>query len=201
MSEENATYAPAEGKMRAALEAVDKWFSEHISLQDEGAEAISQIKEALAMQSPEIVPVRYHQAWGTGYQACLDDSLLEKKSVLEKSLCELPESIKLQSSTVADLTADIEKLRLSIAMSKNQSWELVLCATVTDMGKTKEKYTNEKARNLAVEQLLREDKLYLENCDALGRTECELRAEQIQFDYLHNQFKAYLAIAQMPGVR
>lgn len=106
-------------------------------------------------------------------------------------LIEFPDKIKKQSLIVADLTVSIEKLRLSIANIKNQSLELVLNAT--DGGKPK--YGNDKARNLAVEQILREDKLYLENIDELGRKDYQLRVEQIQLDYLHDLFKANLALA------
>ncbi len=116
-------------------------------------------------------------------------------------LIELPASIKLQSSTVADLTADIEKLRQSIAYSKNKALELVSCATVTENGKTKDKFSNETARKAAVEVILREDESYLLSTDDIGRKESELRREQIQLDFLHNTFRAYLAVAGMNGVR
>lgn len=112
-------------------------------------------------------------------------------------LIELPASIKSQSLMIAALTVDIEKLRLSIANIKNRALELVLSAT----NEGKPMYGNDKARNIAVEQLLREDKLYLDNCDELNRKECALRGEQTDLDYLHNQFRVYLAIAGMQGVR
>jgi len=217
MSEEEAIYMTAEGKMRAILELVR---NDLVSANSEGSVLFKQIDEALAMTTPDpdIEQIK-EDRFNAGYKQRETEYGLKARHVQELissaykegktdgdnetaiQLIELPASIRSQASIITTLTADIEKLRLSIALSKNQSWELVLCATVTDMGKTKEKYTNEKARNMAVEQLLRDDKLYLENCDEIGRKECELRAEQIQLDYLHNMFKAYLAVAQMHGVR
>jgi len=231
MSEEKAIYVTAEGKMRTVLGDAYQVFLKLLETNKPGWRTptgiagievlIAQIDEVLAMKSPDSEDIEgmIDRAFDAGYKQRDTEYGLKARHVQELissaykegkmdrddetaiQLIELPASIKSQSSAISDLTADIEKLRMSIATSNNQSWELVLCATVTDNGKTKEKYTNEKARKMAVEQLLREDKLYLENCDELGRKECELRAEQIQLDYLHNMFKAYLAVAQMHGVR
>jgi len=120
---------------------------------------------------------------------------------IRRQLFELPDDIRTQSLKLAELTNYTETLRLSLAQSKNEALELVLSATETDAGKTKQKYSNEQSRKVALESILRNDKLYLDNVDELSRKECELRKEQIQLDYLHNQFKAVLAVAGMLGVR
>ena len=120
---------------------------------------------------------------------------------IRKQLFELPDDIRAQSLKLAELTNHIEAIGLSIAQSRSQALELVLNTTETDMGKTKQKFSNPESRKVALESLLRDDKLYLDNIDELSRKECELRKGQIQLDYLHNQFRAYLAVAGMQGVR
>ncbi len=112
-------------------------------------------------------------------------------------LLELPENIRVQALRIQLLAEDIEKLRLCIENGKNQALELVLCATEDG----KPKYSNDKARNLAVQQLLRDDELYLSSIDELSRKESELRKEQIQLDYLENMFCAYRAISGMRGMK
>jgi len=123
--------------------------------------------------------------------------LMQSGGHVRYQLFDLPGRIKDQSLTVAALVNSTEALRLSYANSKNHALELVLCAT--EDGKAK--YSNDKARNLAVQQLLRDDKLYLNNIDELSRKECELRKEEIELEHLQNQFRAYLAVAGMQGVR
>jgi len=123
--------------------------------------------------------------------------LMQSGGHVRHQLFDLPGRIKDQSLTVAALVHQTEALRLSYANSKNQALELVLCAT--EDGKAK--YSNDKARNLAVQQLLRDDKLYLNNIDELSWKECELRNEEIELEHLQNQFRAYLAVAGMQGVR
>jgi len=138
----------------------------------------------------------------TLYQDILDELADMKQFIIMQSgghirqqLFDLPGRIKEQSLTVAALVNSTEALRLSYANSKNQALELVLCAT--EDGKAK--YSNDKARNLAVQQLLRDDKLYLDNIDELSRKECELREEEIELEHLQNQFRAYLAVAGLKG--
>jgi len=120
---------------------------------------------------------------------------------VRKQLFELPGDIRTQSLKLAELTNHIEALGLSIAQSRSQTLELVLSATETDMGKTKQKYSNEQSRKVALESILRDDKLYLDNIDELSRKECELRKEQIQLDYLENVFLACRAISGMQEMR
>ena len=121
----------------------------------------------------------------------------EYRNSVSVELLELPENIRVQALRIQLLAEDIEKLRLCIENGKNQALELVLCATEDG----KPKYSNDKARNLAVQQLLRDDELYLSSIDELSRKESELRREQIQIDYLENMFYAYRNIAGMRGVR
>jgi len=120
---------------------------------------------------------------------------------IRKQLFELPDDIRAQSLKLAELTNHIEAIGLSLAQSKNQALELVLSATETDMGKTKQKFSNPESRKVALESILRGDMLYLENIDELSRKECELRKEQIQLDYLENMFLAYRAISGMREMR
>lgn len=121
----------------------------------------------------------------------------EYRNSVSVDLLELPENIRVQALRIQLLAEDIEKLRLSIENGKNQALELVLCTTEDG----KPKYSNDKIRNLAVQQLLRDDELYLSSIDELSRKESELRKEQIQIDYLENMFYAYRNIAGMRGVR
>ena len=121
--------------------------------------------------------------------------LMQSGGHVRHQLFDLPGRIKDQSLTVAALVNHTEALRLSYANSKNMALELVLSAT--EDGKAK--YSNDKARNLAVQQLLRDDKLYIDNTDELSRKECELREEEIELEHLQNQFRAYLAVAGLKG--
>ncbi len=121
----------------------------------------------------------------------------EYRNSVSVELLELPENIRLQARRTLLLAEDIEKLRLCIENGKNQALELVLCATEDG----KPKYSNDKARNLAVQQLLRDDELYPSRIDELSRKESELRKEEIQLYYLENMFYAYRNIAGMRGVR
>jgi len=126
---------------------------------------------------------------------------MQSGSYIRRQLFELPEDIRMQSLKLAELTNHTEALRLSLAHSKNEALELVLSATETDMGKTKQKFSNPESRKVALESLLRNNKLYLDNIDELSRKECELRKGQTQLEYLHNQFRAFLAVAGMQGAR
>lgn len=123
------------------------------------------------------------------------EGMTDRNNETAIQLLELPENIRTQSIRIQLLVEDTEKLRLSIENGKNQALELVLCATEDG----KPKYSNDKARNLAVQQLLREDELYLSSIDELSRKESELRKEQIQLTYLENMFYAYRAITGMRG--
>ena len=116
---------------------------------------------------------------------------------VRNQLLNLPDAIKDQQVKVAQTSQEIEKLRLLIAHSRNQAFEFISGIKEGD----KLKYSNEKARTVAQESYLAEDKEYLENCDKLGRQEWRLKVEQIELDFLHDSFKATLAIAQMQGVR
>jgi len=123
--------------------------------------------------------------------------IMQSGGHIRQRLFDLPREIKAQSLKLAELTNYIEAIGLSIAQSRNQALELVLSATETDMGKTKQKYSNEQSRKVALESLLRDDKTYLDNVDEMARKECTLRKEQIQLDYLENMFLAYRAISGM----
>jgi len=120
---------------------------------------------------------------------------------IRRQLFELPDDIRTQSLKLAELTNHIEAIGLSIAQSRSQALELVLSATETDMGKTKQKFSNPESRKVALESLLRDDKIYLDNIDELSRKECELRKGQIQLDYLENMFLAYRAISGLREMR
>jgi len=163
---------------------------------------LQNVETALGMESPEPTPTEesYYNLRAFFSQEIVDLAQLirlQSGGHVRHQLLTLPEQIKSQSQKVADLTADIEKLRLSIANIKNQHLEIVLSATENN----KPKYSNEQTRKIAVEQLLREDKLYLDNTDELGRTETALRSEQIQLEYLQNMFLAYRSVANMHEVR
>ncbi len=141
---------------------------------------------------PPVVPVGEHTDLKDDLLQELEDMkqfiVMQSGGYIRKQLFELPGAIKSQSLIIANLTVETEKLGLSIENGKNQALELVLCATE----ESKPKYSNDKARNLAVQQLLRDDKLYLDSIDEMQRKESQLRREQIQLDYLQNQFKSYL---------
>lgn len=149
----------------------------------------------------DVLPIDEHAVLKADLMQELSDMkqfiIMQSGGHIRKQLFELPEQIKIQSLRVAELTNHTEALRLSLVNSKNQVLELVLSAT--EDGKSK--FSNDKARNLAVEQLLREDKLYLDSIDELSRKEYELRKEEIELEHLQNQFRAYLAVAGMQGVR
>ncbi len=126
-----------------------------------------------------------------------DEGKTESGDDIKGQLLGLPEMIKLQSLYVFEQTTLIETLQLSIENIKNQALELVLSAT--EEGKPK--YTNDKARNVAVQQILRNDKLYIDNIDELGSRESQLRKDHIQLEYLQNMFRAYQSVAGMRGAR
>ena len=126
---------------------------------------------------------------------------MQSSGHIRRQLFELPDDIRMHSLKLAELTNHTEALRLSLAHSKNEALELVLSATEIEIGKVKQKYSNEQSRKVALESILRDDKLYLDNIDELSRKECELRKGQIQLDYLENMFLAYRAISGMREMR
>lgn len=112
---------------------------------------------------------------------------------LTKQLLDLPEKINKQSQELMTLSFAIEVQRLATAQIKNSHLDIVLNAKVGD----KPTYSNDKARQVAVDKLLQEDAKYNEIFTSLQANEKQKRIMEIELDYLHNLFKALLAIAGM----
>jgi len=116
---------------------------------------------------------------------------------VRNQLLNLPDRIKEQSLEVAEISQQIEKVHLWIAHAKNEAFELI--SEIREEGKPK--YSNEKARTVAQEKYLVESQQYLDNCDALGRLEWQLKTKEIELGHSQNLFRACLAVAGMQGVR
>jgi len=115
------------------------------------------------------------------------------KNAISVQLIELPEVIRMQSLKLAELLEKTEDIKQSLERIENDALELVLCAT--EEGRAK--FTNDKARKVAQEQILKENKLYCDSLDDLKLNAALQRKEQIELNYLQDKFKAYIAIAGM----
>ncbi len=161
---------------------------------------IGQIDEALKSEPAENPDDRVDafQQTKQGLRDLIEECLIAQSGGrIRNQLLNLPDAIKDQQLEVALISSEIEKLCLLIAHSRNIAFELISGIKEED----KLKYSNEKARTVAQEAYLAEDKAYLENCDKLGRQEWQLKVEQIELDFLRDSFKATLAISQMGQVR
>jgi len=107
---------------------------------------------------------------------------------LIQELEELPEYIKNKSMEIMNKQIAIDNVQERITSIKVTVMERVL----TDGGAT-----NDKARNTAQAKILEGDKLYQEINKTLQANQIDIRYEQAQLEYLHNQLKVYLAIAGM----
>lgn len=116
----------------------------------------------------------------------------ETKEITQQ-LLDLPENIKKQSTELMTLFFAIEVQRLATAQIKNQHLDTVLNAKSGDTPT----YSNDKARQVALDKLLQKDAKYNEIFTALQANEEQKRIMEIELEYLHNLFSAYRAIAGM----
>jgi hypothetical protein len=107
---------------------------------------------------------------------------------LIQKLEELPGTIRNKTLEILEIQNGINKCELSITASKTQAMEIVL---------TKGDATNATARTTAQMLILEKDLLYVETSKTLQAMQISLRYEQAQLELLHNQFRAYIAIANM----
>ncbi len=168
----------------AVRQIIDEALNEPVENPDDGLDAFKQTKQAIAELAAEVSQLN-EIVWQNS------------PSHIRNQLLNLPDAIKDQALKVANTSQEIEKLRLLIAHSRNQAFEFISGIKEGD----KLKYSNEKARSVAQETYLADDKAYLGNCDKVSRQEWQLKVEQIELDFLRDSFKATLAIAQMQGVR
>jgi len=103
----------------------------------------------------------------------------------------LPGEIKLKSLELLDIQAQIDIFQDQVSTLKVQAMEKVLTDGLA---------TNDKARQTAQASILAKDQLFIDADLSLRVEQKKLRYEQVQLELLHNQFKAYLAIAGMLSV-
>ncbi len=110
-------------------------------------------------------------------------------TILEQRILEMPEKIKAQTQQVIGLTTDGLNLEKELELAELGAKELVYNSV-----EGKAQYTNDTARKAAKEKLLATDQKYqelLKTRDALNQ---KRQVEQIEMEYLHNTFRALLAI-------
>ena len=107
---------------------------------------------------------------------------------LIQKLESLPTEIKIQTLNIMDRQAEVDILREKINSIKVSAMEKVL----TDGGAT-----NDKARATAQAKILENDSFYQDQSKTLRLNEMDVRIAQAQLELLHNQFRAYIAIASI----
>ena len=105
---------------------------------------------------------------------------------LVQKLEELPEKIKIKSLELLDIQANIDIYQEQVSRLKVEAMEKVLTDGLA---------TNAEGRNTAQKKMLEKDQLYIDADKSLREQQKKLRYEQAQLELLHNQFRAYIAIA------
>ena len=107
---------------------------------------------------------------------------------LIQKLESLPEAIKAKSLDPLTIQEQIDTFQNDVYTLKTAAMEKVLTDGLA---------TNDKARVTAQTSILAKDQLYIDADKSLREAQKKLRYEQAQLELLHNQFRAYLAIAGM----
>lgn len=109
---------------------------------------------------------------------------------LTQQIESLPTEIKNKTMDLLDIQVNIDVFQNQVATLNLAAMEKVLTDGLA---------TNDKARTTAQRNILSKDPLYIEADNSLRAEQKKLRYEQAQLEYLQNQFRAYLAIAEMVG--
>ncbi len=112
---------------------------------------------------------------------------------LEQRILEMPDKIKAQQILVMDISGSTEILKAIPEKIKSLHYEKILAEKESG----KPKYSNQDMRNIALDKVLDEDKTYEQAISIFEQKERVLKQAQIDLEYLHNIFKAYLAITGM----
>lgn len=181
--------------MREALEIAKDYIS--LKTMGEancgGAEVIKQIDDALKVEPESAMSDKCYSAQDlldvekVAYQKGLD-----KWTAIPRYLLELPDKIKAQTQRIVGLTNDGLNLEKELELAELGAKELVYNSV-----EGKAQYTNDTARKAAKEKLLASDLKYQELLKIRETLNMKKQVEQIELEYLHNIFKAYLAIAGM----
>lgn len=107
---------------------------------------------------------------------------------LTQKLESLPEAIKAKSIELLTIQEQIDTHQNDVAVLKLSAMEKVLTDGLA---------TNDKARITAQTSILAKDLLYIDTDKALREVQKKIRYEHAQLEFLHNQFRSYLAIAGM----
>jgi hypothetical protein len=112
---------------------------------------------------------------------------MNNKELMQK-LESLPAEIRTKSLELLDIQAQIDIFSDQVSTLKVSAMEKVLTDGLA---------TNDKARVTAQTGILSKDQLYIDADKSLREQQKKLKYEQAQLELLHNQFRAYLAIAGM----
>lgn len=107
---------------------------------------------------------------------------------LTQELLAMPERIKNQTLEVYKATQSVEKYKNGVELMKAPHLQAVL---------NNKELSNQGKRDLALEELLLQDKDYQQEALMLKGEEHRKKLLEIELEYMHNQFRAYLAIAGM----
>lgn len=116
----------------------------------------------------------------------------DKEIELVEKLTELPDNIKTQQAKVVSLSITLEEKR-----KQSKTTEMIVSSKIA----SDTTLTNEIKRKAAISESLSNDGSYQELLTDTTILEAQLRAEQIELDYLHNLFRAFTTIAQIRGVK
>ncbi len=116
-----------------------------------------------------------------------------ERNELEQRIIEMPEKIKVQQILVMDIFGSTELLKAIPEKIKSLHYEKILA----EKEGGKPKYSNQDMRDIALDKVLDEDATYEQAISIFEQKERVLKLAQIELEYLHNLFKAYLAVGGM----
>lgn len=171
--------------------------------QEEAKSDIPAASDATAVPVPRVIDDDdlediKDQAFHAGYKQRQEefDAIVNFPKKIIRELRELPDMISEEQLELLQLTCDIEKNRKIIAELKDDAFNIVLSAT--DNGKPK--YSNDKARDIAVKMWLKDNPEFCTSVDELSRLEYQHRRQQIDLAFFENKFAACRSIAMLRGV-
>lgn len=112
---------------------------------------------------------------------------------LIQRILEMPGKINAQQILVMDISGSVEILKAIPEKIKSLHYEKIL----HEKEGGKPKYSNQDIRDIALNKILDEDQPYEQAISIFEQKERVLKLAQIELDFLHNTFKALLAVAGM----
>lgn len=111
---------------------------------------------------------------------------------LELQLLELPKQIREKNLQLLGISIEVEKLRKEIKQIEDG---VDVCVSLDP------ELTNDAKRKVAKKSALAVIADYIKHQNALSILEVKVTTERTELEYLHNLFRAYLAIAGLQGVK